>query len=70
MKVFTSNRSVSLSLFHRGILAVHLLESGTDLSYIQVLLGHNTTRTTEVYTQVEINNIKAIKSLFDTLHLK
>jgi integrase/recombinase XerD len=57
-------------LFHRGILAVHLLESGTDLSYIQVLLGHNTTRTTEVYTQVEINNIKAIKSLFDTLHLK
>jgi site-specific recombinase XerD len=52
MKVFTSNRSVSLRLFHRGILAVHLLESGTDLSYIQVLLGHNTTRTTEVYTQV------------------
>jgi integrase/recombinase XerD len=70
MKVFTSNRSVSLNLFHRGILAVHLLESGTDLSYIQVLIGHNTTRTTEVYTQVEINNIKAIKSPFDTLHLK
>ncbi|MFT5254473.1 MAG: integrase/recombinase XerD [Flavobacteriales bacterium] len=70
MKVFTANRSVSLSLFYRGILAEHLLESGTDLRYIQVLLGHNSTRTTEVYTQVAINNIKAIKSPFDTLHLK
>jgi site-specific recombinase XerD len=66
MKVFTANRSVSLSLFYRGILAEHLLESGTDLRYIQLLLGHNSTRTTEVYTQVAINNIKAIKSPFDT----
>jgi integrase/recombinase XerD len=69
MKVFLAIRSVSLRLFYRGILAVHLLESGTDLRYIQVLLGHNSTRTTEVYTQVAINNIKAIKSPLDNLHL-
>jgi integrase/recombinase XerD len=69
MKVFLANRSVSLRLFYRGILALHLLESGTDLRYIQVLLGHNSTRTTEVYTQVAINNIKAIKSPLDNLHL-
>jgi len=48
----------------------HLLESGTALRYIQVLLGHSSTRTTEVYTQVVINNINAIKSPYDNLHLK
>jgi integrase/recombinase XerD len=64
------NRSVSLRLFYRGILALHLLESGTDLRYIQLLLGHNSTRTNEVYKQIAINNIKAIKSPFDNLHLK
>jgi integrase/recombinase XerD len=70
MKVFPANRSVSLSFFYRGILAAHLLERGTDLRYIQVLIGHSITRTTEVYTQVAINNIKAIKSPLDNLHLK
>ena len=45
--------------------ATHLLESGTNLRYIQVLLGHNSTRTTEIYTQVAINNIRAIKNPLD-----
>jgi site-specific recombinase XerD len=49
--------------------ARHLLENGTDLRYIQVLLGHNSTRTTEIYTQVAINNIKAIKSPIELLNL-
>jgi len=53
----------------RHSFATHLLENGTDLRYIQVLLGHNSTRTTEVYTQVAINNIKAIKSPIELLHL-
>lgn len=49
----------------RHSFATHLLEDGVDLRYIQVLLGHNSTRTTEIYTQVAINNIKIIKSPLD-----
>ena len=53
----------------RHSFATHLLENGTDLRYIQVLLGHNSTRTTEIYTRVAINNIKAIKSPIEMLNL-
>jgi len=49
----------------RHSFATHLLEDGVDLRYIQVLLGHNSTKTTEIYTQVAINNIKIIKSPLD-----
>ena len=54
----------------RHSFATHLLEDGTDLRYIQVLLGHNSTQTTEIYTQVATTNIKAIKSPIDSLYLQ
>jgi site-specific recombinase XerC len=41
--------------------------SGTDLRYIQELLGHNSSKTTEIYTHVSTKNIQQIKSPFDDL---
>lgn len=47
--------------------ATHLHEAGTDIRYIQELLGHSSSKTTEIYTHVSLRNIQQIRSPFDDL---
>jgi len=53
----------------RHSFATHLLEKGTNLRYIQTLLGHSSPKTTEIYTRVSTTNMSEIENPIDNLDI-
>jgi len=51
----------------RHTFATHLLENGTDIRYIQSLLGHSSLKTTERYTHIAQRNVLNIQSPLDSI---
>lgn len=58
------SKGVSMHTF-RHTFATELLEQGTDIRYIQELLGHESSRTTEIYTHVSAKGLSKIRSPLD-----
>jgi integrase/recombinase XerD len=68
-KIAGINKAISAHTL-RHTFATHLLERGTDLRYIQALLGHESSRTTERYTHVTRKGFEQLTSPLDRIFEK
>ena len=66
LKKANINKQVGIHSLRHSF-ATHLLEAGTDISYIQQLMGHNDIKTTLIYAEVGKKNLKNVKSPLDSL---
>jgi site-specific recombinase XerD len=60
------DRKVSPHMLRHSF-ATHMLEQGTDIRYIQAILGHGSSKTTEIYTHVSRSSLASIRSPLDVI---
>ena len=66
MKKAKINKTVGIHGLRHSY-ATHLMEAGTDMTFIQKLLGHSSIATTEIYAKVSNRQLVNIKSPLDNL---